>query len=98
MTTKQLMTEKQLMAALVDVFERFGWLVYHTFDSRRSAPGFPDLVAVKGERLLAIEVKAQDGRVTPDQRVWLSALAAVPGVACYVVRPADDLSELVAIL
>jgi Holliday junction resolvase len=92
------LTEKQLMAELVDLLERFGWLVYHTFDSRRSAPGFPDLIAVKGGRMLALEIKSSTGVVTRDQRSWLTAFAAVPGVLAYVVRPADDLSELAAIL
>jgi hypothetical protein len=91
-------SEKRLMAELVDVLDRFGWLTYHTFDSRRSAPGFPDLIAVRDGRMLALECKSATGKLTTDQRAWLSALAGVPGVACYVVRPADDLAELLAIL
>jgi len=91
-------TEKRLMAQLIDLLTATGWMTYHTFDSRRSTAGFPDLIAIRGARMLAIEVKSEAGRITPEQRAWLVALAAVPGVAAYVVRPADDLSALVAIL
>jgi Holliday junction resolvase len=91
-------TEKQFQAELVELLERFGWRTYHTFDSRRSAAGFPDLIAVKGPRLLAIEVKSEAGVVSLDQRAWLTAFAAVPGVIALVIRPAADLSELAAIL
>jgi len=94
----ELVSEKRFQAELVRVLELTGWRVYHTYDSRRSAPGFPDLVCLKGQRLLALEVKSATGRVTPDQRAWLQALSIIPGVSAYVVRPAPDLRELVAIL
>jgi len=93
-----LVTEKRFLAELIKLLELTGWRVYHTYDSRRSAPGFPDLMAVKGPRLLALEVKTESGRLTPEQRVWLAELSAVPGVSAYVVRPGPDLAELVSIL
>ena len=36
-------TEKGFQAAVVELARLRGWLVYHTYDSRRSAKGFPDL-------------------------------------------------------
>ena len=41
------MTEKQFMAQVVELAKLKGWLVYHTYDSRRSEPGFPDLCMVR---------------------------------------------------
>jgi hypothetical protein len=40
------MTEKQLQQLIIGACRWAGLLVYHTFDSRRSASGFPDLVIV----------------------------------------------------
>lgn len=74
----------------------YGWLVYHTHDSRRSVPGFPDLVLVCGPRLIFAELKTQKGRITPDQQRWLDALTAA-SVEVYVWRPADN-DDVVATL
>lgn len=73
------MSEKELQSTLVQAASLTGWLVYHTHDSRRSAPGFPDLVlvhAVRGE-IAFIECKAEKGRLTEDQQRWLAALESV---------------------
>ena len=38
---------REFMPAVVELAKRFGWLLYHTHNSRRSASGFPDLVMVR---------------------------------------------------
>lgn len=66
-----------------------GWtLRYHTFDSRHSAAGFPDLVLVRVPELLIVELKTDKGKVTDDQQTWLEALAAC-GLETHVWRPRD---------
>jgi len=65
----------------------FGWLVYHTHDSRRSQPGFPDLVLVR-DRVLYRELKAATGRVSAEQQVWLDRLERA-GADAAVWRPGD---------
>ena len=67
------MTEKQFQSHIVHFAKMRGWLVYHTHDSRRSEPGFPDLVLVRG-RVLFRELKTDKGRVTPDQKAWAASL------------------------
>ena len=47
----QSMSEAQFQSHVVALAHRLGWLVYHTRDSRRSEPGFPDLVMVRGRTL-----------------------------------------------
>jgi hypothetical protein len=71
-----------------------GWRDYHTHDSRRSAAGFPDLVLVRGERLIFAELKRDGGKPRPEQMEWLTALGGVGGIVCghvqtFVWRPAD---------
>ncbi len=78
MTPVQLQqTEAQLERAVVDLAKFNGWLVYHTRNSRGSEPGFPDLVLVRGARLVFAELKTGKGRVSPAQKVWLDALTGV---------------------
>ena len=63
------MTEKQFQAQIVMLAKANGWAVYHTYDSRRSEPGFPDLVLVR-DRVLFRELKTDAGRVSEAQQAW----------------------------
>lgn len=65
-------------------------LYYHTRDSRKSAPGWPDTAIIHpaGGTLFLIENKAREGTVSPQQQRWLDALAHVTSVYVDVVRPA----------
>lgn len=87
------MSEATLQAQVITAARAVGWLVYHTHDSRRSQPGFPDLVLVHARqgRVLFRELKAERGRVHPKQREWLEALQAA-GQNAAVWRPSDWLS------
>lgn len=81
-------SEAQFMQVVVDLARSLRWLVYHTADSRRSAAGFPDLIMVRHDRIIASEIKRQDGRLTSGQNLWLAGLDAA-GVEVYVWRPSD---------
>lgn len=73
------------------------WRVYHTFDSRRSDPGFPDLVLVKPPHIIFAELKTDAGRLRPEQKSWLDDLDLCPGVETYMWRP-KDFDQIVRIL
>lgn len=52
-------------------------------------PGWPDIVAVRGDVLLVRELKAAGGRYETGQREWLEALAAVRRVDAGTWYPRD---------
>jgi hypothetical protein len=85
-------TEAQFQSQVLHLARLYGWLPYHTYDSRRSHPGWPDLVLLRPPRLLFIELKAERGRLRPEQRRWLGDLAAC-GHEVAVFRP-DDLQRI----
>ena len=86
------MKERDLQTKTVDLAIRAGWLVYHTYDSRRSEPGFPDLVLVHPKYgVLWRELKTERNSPTADQRKWLERLKAA-GEDAEVWRPRDWLS------
>ena len=70
------LSEKMFMSRVVAGARALGFLVYHTYDSRRSAKGFPDLVMChpKTGELLFIELKTDTGKVSAEQQIWLDAL------------------------
>lgn len=85
-----LWTERDLGAHVARLARLGGWHRYHTYDSRRSTHGFPDEVLVHPARRLLLfrELKAEGGRVRPEQIAWLDALVAA-GSDAGVWRPSD---------
>lgn len=55
-------SEAAFMQKVVSLAGFCGWLVYHTHRSDRSPAGFPDLVMVRGSRLLFAECKPETVR------------------------------------
>ena len=79
------MLEKHFQSLVVYEAKRQGWKVYHTYDSRRSEPGFPDLVLVR-DKVLFRELKTEKGRLTVAQEAWGEILTAA-GADYEVWRP-----------
>lgn len=96
------MSEKVFQAWVIKEAESRGWRVYHTYDSRRCAAGFPDLVMCRPEknpydgRTLFVELKTQTGRVSKEQQAWIDDLEGCQNV-CYVWRP-SDIDEILRVL
>ena len=79
-------SEKQFMAEVVRFARRNNWLIYHTTNSRKSAAGFPDLILIRGNRLIVAELKVARNEPTPAQERWLCAFHGA-GVKAYLWRP-----------
>lgn len=91
-------TEASFQDAVLMLAHLTGYCAYHTFDSRRSAPGFPDIILAKpGKTLLCIELKTLTGKVTREQWQWLDVLHATKGIRAEVWRP-DMWQHIEAIL
>ena len=80
------MRESELQRHVIELAQMLGWLVYHTYDSRRSQSGFPDLVMARRPRVIFAELKSARGRLRPEQRRWETELG---GQEYYLWRPAD---------
>lgn len=102
-------TESQFQSTVMQVADLARWKSYHAPENRpvlgrggktyiqNVRAGFPDLVLVRGERLVFAELKREKGVLTPGQPEWHEALAGVPGVEVYVWRP-SDLQRIIRIL
>jgi hypothetical protein len=89
-------SEKAWQQQVEALLRLYGWKFYHAPDNRPGRngaiqnirAGFPDLIAIRGQRTLAIELKRELGKTTEDQDAWLATMAAA-GWETYVWRPSD---------
>lgn len=59
----------------MDAARALGWLVYHTFDSRHSEFGWPDLAMLHpAHGAVFAELKAAGKKLTAAQEMWCEAL------------------------
>jgi len=80
-------TEAELQRLVAELCARLGLAHYHTYDSRRSEPGWPDSVII-GRKIIYRELKSRDGVLKPEQRRWGRVIERAGGD--YAVwRPAD---------
>jgi len=92
------LTEAAFMRQVTELAELFGWEWFHvragrTLDSWRTpgsgtmAKGWPDLVLVRGSRIIFAELKRDGGKVTPDQNRILDVLGKA--AEAYTWMPKD---------
>jgi hypothetical protein len=97
-SAKPRLSEAAFQKNVVQLARARGWIVAHFRASLNQrgqwqtavsgdGAGYPDLTLVR-ERVLFVELKAEDGRVRPEQRVWLRALSCA-GRDVFVWRPSD---------
>ena len=78
-------TEAAFTAAVLQLLRLTGWRSMHLRPARTASGwrtpvagdgvGFPDVLAVKGSRILAAELKTTKGRLGPGQQEWLDAFS-----------------------
>lgn len=96
-----LMSEEDLMTRIQRICRDLKLLAYHTYDSRKSPPGYPDWHIVGRTASIFRECKTETGRTTEDQDEWIERLRAV-GHDVDIWRPRDLFSgriqrELIAL-
>lgn len=76
-----------------------GYLFYHTHDSRKSTPGWPDCAILhpEGGPLYLWELKDATSQPSANQRRWLDALYKATSVQAAVYRP-EHWGEMMRIL
>ena len=65
-------TENDFTTFLVLYAEHKGWFPTHIPDSRRALgrPGAPDLLLMRGDEVLTVELKTETGRLSKFQKMW----------------------------
>jgi hypothetical protein len=93
-------SEAAFQRVVIEYAQRRGWRVAHFRKAQNSrgvwrtpvagdGKGFPDLVLLRGERLIVAELKKDDAYPSPEQRAWLEAWRGIEGADVRVWRPRD---------
>jgi VRR-NUC domain len=97
-------TERECQDTIVEAARWGGWRIFGVRPARTKHSwetpifgdkGWPDLVLVRGERILAVELKRTPNKPEPEQVVWLEVLAAA-GVDARLVWVPEEMDDLVA--
>lgn len=88
MTKQPKITEAAFQRSVLDLIHLYGLWCYHTYDSRRSQPGWPDLVIVGPQGMILRELKTDSGKTTSEQDRVLSMLIDA-GQDAGIWRPSD---------
>jgi hypothetical protein len=87
-------TEDELLSGVLDAFRLSGWRYWHARRSDHALwqgnRGWPDVTALPPRDrgpLLVLELKGENGSLTPEQGTWLARLHRA-GITTAVVRPA----------
>ncbi|OGS01146.1 MAG: hypothetical protein A2V88_08680 [Elusimicrobia bacterium RBG_16_66_12] len=79
--------EKHWQATVIALAKLCGWRVYHTLHSIGSEPGFPDLILLRGDEMIACELKRQGRKPSDAQEAWLAAFDRVENVSAFCWQP-----------
>lgn len=97
-------SEREWQRVLADALDALGWAWFHIYPLQTAhgwrtpttAKGIPDLCCFRGAYTLGIEVKDNRGTVDPQQKVWLTRWSVLAGGRAWVLRPRDDIDQIVA--
>jgi hypothetical protein len=91
-------TGAQFEAAVIELAQVYQWRVAHFRPAKTEkgwrtpvsadGKGFPDLLLLRADRQLVVELKTGRGKLTPEQVDWIEAFAAA-GVETRLWRPED---------
>ncbi len=91
------LSEEDWQQQIITCARANGWLAYHTYMSKHSAEGFPDLVLVKPPRIIFWECKTERKRSqpSPEQEEWIRRLKLCRQIYADFVRPHhwDDIEK-----
>ena len=85
--------ESEIRAEVKEYLQWTGWFVYYNLQGLGSYPGLSDLVAVKGGRVVHIELKRPTGKQSQDQVQFQRDIEAAGG-EYLVARGVADVEHL----
>lgn len=94
------LSENDFLRQVIEAGHLYGWRIAHFRPSmnqrgqwstavQADGAGFPDLVMVRGDRLIFAELKSEKGKISDRQYDWLQVLTKAKQSEVYIWRPSD---------
>lgn len=88
------MKEAEFAKRIEETANYLGLRWHHETDSRKSKAGFPDYTFVGLNGIMFLEIKADKGRVSPQQQAWIESLHRIAILSrglvyAYIAYPKD---------
>ena len=87
-------TETDIKHQVKEYLDLMRWFSFPLVAGLGSYPGLPDRIAIKGGRILFLEIKRPSGRLSEEQKLFQANMGNVRG-EYYVVRSLEDLIEAI---
>lgn len=87
-SSRLFMAERELQRGQLLSLRAWGWWAMAVYDSRNSPAGWLDVWAIRGDRIIYVENKREDGKPRPDQYETIARLCAA-GAEVWVVRESN---------
>jgi len=91
---KYKITEKDIKKQVKEYLNLDGWFNFHILQGLGSFLGIPDRIAIKGGRVLFLEIKKPGGKLSPGQIIFRDMILSHGG-EYYMI---DDLDRLIEVL
>jgi len=85
-------SEHDLTVAIRQLLKIYGIFHWKVHQSLGCTPGVPDILGIYKGKMLGIEVKTKNGKVSPAQQGFIDAINREGGLV-FVARSVDDVME-----
>jgi len=90
---------EQLKQRIIDLARYRGFEhIYHTWNSMHSPAGFPDLLLLRADRLIVIELKIRPDNLRAEQYFWLIAFRGITDFVFVWDDSDEDWEQIKAVL
>jgi Holliday junction resolvase len=86
------MSESKFQSKLIKELEADGWYSIKLIKTNKN--GIPDIVAIRGDRTLFLEVKSKKGKTSPLQDFRIKELTD-KGIEAKVIREGEKLNQII---
>jgi len=89
-----MLSENEIKKQVKDYLNATGWFNFHVLQGMGAYKGIPDIIAIKNNRVLFLEIKRPGGKQSEHQRQFQIFIEGHGGEYC-IIKCLDDLIKII---